>query len=368
MNKYNQCISTPPTNTSCNQYKVLADKYLNAYRRCHNYTYYRYYCYYKKLYEKCQAATPPPVKKGNVCSTVYEDENENDKQDSNEKGTSGIKITLIDINGDSYTTTTDNKGNYCFKNIPEGKASVTLDLNSLPQDADHTVGYVMDDVTVVGCKTICAPKDGYVMPAPVLLGKACGRVILDGKGIKDVTVTIKDINGQEHNGTTDKCGNYCISGIPEGDANVTVDETTLPANIEQTGGENPNPVTIIGDKKVNAGVDCYNTIKSGSVVGFVYIDYNGDATFGGRDIPVIGVQITVTVGVEEFTTVTGADGKYKLDDVPAGEAEIKVNEVFIKDKFGGVITLSEGFNPSQITVVAGETVDAGNDGFCIAKY
>jgi len=267
--KFNQCKASTPVVPDCSKYKDLADRYLAAYQKCHNYTYYRYYDYYKKLYEKCQAEiTPTPEKKGNICSTIFEDENENGKQDSNEKGTSGIKFTLVDKNGDSYTIETDSRGKYCFKNIPEGNATITLDLTSLPDKASHTIGEVSDKVIVVGNKTRCAPKDAYIMAAPVKKGAVYGTVYYDKDknkiqdddepGKAGIKVTILDSDNKPHDVITNDQGYYHLEDIVVGPITITVDTDSLPKDAELSDPDaNPTTITVEENKENNAGKDGY---------------------------------------------------------------------------------------------------------------
>ena len=58
-----------------------------------------------------------------------------------------------------------------------------------------------------------------------------------------MTVSITDVLGIEHNVTTDANGNYAEQ-VPAGDAEILIDESTLPGGCTQTEGTNPTTVTV----------------------------------------------------------------------------------------------------------------------------
>ncbi|MBO9704894.1 MAG: carboxypeptidase regulatory-like domain-containing protein, partial [Arthrobacter sp.] len=73
---------------------------------------------------------------GSLGDKVWRDDNGDGIQDPNEPGISGVKVELLDkdgnpvkdANGNPITTTTDAKGNYLFKDLPMGDYKVKVDL------------------------------------------------------------------------------------------------------------------------------------------------------------------------------------------------------------------------------------------------
>ncbi|MGR5978734.1 SdrD B-like domain-containing protein [Bacillus cereus] len=65
--------------------------------------------------------------KGKIGETIWEDTNQNGKQDAGEPGISGVTLELYNIDGKKVQdVTTDEKGHYQFTNIPNGYYYVKL--------------------------------------------------------------------------------------------------------------------------------------------------------------------------------------------------------------------------------------------------
>ena len=291
-----------------------------------------------------------PIPTGKVCGTVYEDLNGNGQQDSGEVGTAGISVKIIDANGDTHIVTTDDTGKYC-EDIVEGSASITVDETTLPTNATLTAGENPNDITVVANKNNPAGTDGYTLPTPT--GTVCGFVLVDGQGQANVTVTLMDSEGNTHSEITNANGKYCFEDIPQGDATVDVDDTTLPDEAELTTGEDPSDVTVVANTENDAGTDGYTLpIPVGTVCGSVLVDGNG--------------QVDVTVNIvdangDTHSIVTDADGKYCLPGLPEGDTTVTVDETTLP---AGVVQVL-GDNPNTITVIANKNNDAGIDGYTI---
>lgn len=67
--------------------------------------------------------------KGKIGETIWEDTNQNGKQDAGEPGISGVTLELYNIDGKKVQdVTTDEKGHYQFTNIPNGYYYVKLQI------------------------------------------------------------------------------------------------------------------------------------------------------------------------------------------------------------------------------------------------
>jgi len=313
-----------------------------------------------------------PAPTGNVCGTVYEDSNKNGTQDADEKGAAGIKVTIIDANGDSHEVTTDDAGNYCLKDVVEGSASVTVDVTTLPDGATFT-GTVTDDITVVADQNNPAGKDGYTLPEPV--GNACGTIFEDSNqnGVQDSTevgasgikIIITDHNGDTHEAVTNDKGNYCVINIPEGPATVNIDRSTLPDGAELTYGLDPNDINIIANKDIDAGADGYILpIPTGTIFGKVLEDVDSSRSYDSGDTGLSGVTLNITDSEGNIhTAVTDANGQWTLPGLPEGEATVEVVEDTLPDGYRYVY----GENPSTVNVVLNAETDAGMDGYTIHR-
>jgi phosphatidate phosphatase APP1 len=464
MKKAKACQNKPTTTNNCSKYKNLADRYLAAYNRCGYYAYYKYYVYYKNLYNKCQVNANPtgkvcgqvfedsdrdnsystsdkplanvsvkvtdskgnsqtvktnatgnycasnvstgsatvtiiestlpdnatqvvgtpstnvdikanksnweerngysfPEPTGNVCGTVYEDKNEDNALTQGEIGEAGIKVTLMDANGDTRETTTNAQGNYCFKDVVEGSATVTLVVSTLPSAAEHTVGNVEDTIDVIANKDNTAGEDGYIFP--VTLGNVCGQVIVDGKPQAGVKVVVTDVNGDKYTATTNAQGNWCAVQIPEGDVTVDIDESTLPANVERVTGTDLDVYTVVAGQNADAKIDGYVTkapVATGTVCGTVFEDVNKNKrqTMGEPGIENITVTVTDING-DAHIGITDAQGNYCVKNIAVGEATVVVDTNDVDMPAGATDTT--GKNPSTVNVLANTENNAGKDGY-----
>ena len=102
-----------------------------------------------------------PAVTGSIYGTVYEDSDDNKVQNNNEIGAAGITITILDADNVLHTATTNDVGYYTIDNIAVGVAVVSLVISSLPSGMEHSVGNIVDFVTVVENSSSDAGKDGY---------------------------------------------------------------------------------------------------------------------------------------------------------------------------------------------------------------
>jgi len=103
----------------------------------------------------------PVNETGKVCGTLFNDENNNGKQDTNEEGEASIFIKIVSANGDKSYGKTNATGNYCIANVPSGSAEVIIMESTLPNNATLTSGQNPSNVTVIANQDNNAGKDGY---------------------------------------------------------------------------------------------------------------------------------------------------------------------------------------------------------------
>ena len=312
-----------------------------------------------------------PAPTGNMSGLIFEDTNGNGVWDNSETGVSGISITLIDANGDSHTTQTDNEGKYTFSNIVVGTATITIDENTLPANAELTVGENPSEITIKADGDSTSDIDGYTitMPTGALTGSVINDLNHNGQidngesGIAGITVIITDADGEEHSVITDANGNYSIGDLPVGTATVTIDRTTLPQNAVLTIGEDPNSVEVVAGRTVDAGIDGYEIQSTtGNIYGMIFEDsnYNGQKDANESGITGIDVIITDSEGNTHIVT-TDTNGNYSLTDLPEGSATIEVNETTLPENAG----LTIGENPNTVEISTDTSIDAGIDGYAI---
>ncbi len=323
--------------------------------------------HHKKSYY-CISKPPvqPPIATGSVSGIVYIDQNGNEAFNNGE-GIENITVELSDISGNSLITTTDNDGNYYFSNVAEGRSTIQIIESTLPDNVTQVDGSNPSTVYIESNQDNYAGYDGYVTNEAT--GSVSGIVYIDqngneafnnGEGIENITVELSDKNGNSVTTTTDNSGNYYFYNVLAGSATVKVIESTLPSNVTQVDGSNPSTVYIESNQNNYAGYDGYVTNEAtGSVIGIVYIDQNGNETFNnGEGIENITVELSDKNG-NSVTTTTDNSGNYYFYNVLAGSATVKVIESTLPSN----VTQVDGSNPSTVYIESNQNNYAGYDGY-----
>ena len=204
---------------------------------------------------------------------------------------------------------------------------------------------------------------------PIATGSVSGIVYIDqngneafnnGEGIENITVELSDISGNSLITTTDNDGNYYFSNVAEGRSTIQIIESTLPDNVTQVDGSNPSNIYVESNQNNYAGYDGYVTNEAtGSVIGIVYIDQNGNETFNnGEGIENITVELSDKNG-NSVTTTTDNSGNYYFYNVLAGSATVKVIESTLPSN----VTQVDGSNPSTVYIESNQNNYAGYDGY-----
>ncbi|MGL4419508.1 MAG: SdrD B-like domain-containing protein, partial [Gemmataceae bacterium] len=285
---------------------------------------------------------------GGFGDTLWLDQNGNGIQDSNEPGLAKVQLTAVWAGFDgvagtpddkSYTTTTDNKGNYSFVDLPPGNWSVTVDTKSLP--AGVTVptfdldGVGTPGVSLFTLTTGQTRKDldfGYQGTASigdtVWYNPNLNTTQDAGEpGLAGVTVTLSGM-GLTLTGTTDANGKYLFENLPAGNFTVQVQSNSVPAeltaNFDADGIStvNSTALTLAAGEKNRTTDFAYN--GTSSIRGLVYRDDNNDGLQQASEPGLAGETLTLT-GTDQFggsvtrTTTTAADGTYSFVELAAGQ-------------------------------------------------
>ena len=311
---------------------------------------------------------------GNLCGHLYLDENGNGMQDIGETDLQNIDVVVEDFSGNIQTVSSDANGNYCA-NVAPGTAIVDVDETDpdFPQNATQTEGTDPSSVFAISGQTVDAGNDGYS-----IYGELCGHIYHDvnGNGMQDagepdlplVDVIITDGNGTTYTVTTqldpdgDLNGVWCVS-VPPGEVTIDIDETD-PEFIDdatQTEGDDPTVVTVIGGQFNDGGEDGYSVF--GELCGHIYLDTNGNGTqdLNEPNLPNIDVLIT-DVNNNHLTITSDHDGDYCVM-VPPGAVKVDIDET--DSDFPQDAIQTEGEDPSFVSAISGQTMDAGIDGYSI---
>ena len=309
--------------------------------------------------------------RGNTYGHLFIDTNGNGSQDAGEPDLPNVDVVVTDSQGGIHRVSSDANGDWTLNDIVYGNATVDVDESDADFPANHnttaTAGSDPSTVTVVVNTSTDAGNDGYQPNS----GTVTGHLFIDtnGNGSQDagepnlpnVDVVITDSTGATQTVSTDASGNYTAS-VPAGSTTVDVDETDpdFPANHTQTAGADPTTVTVPAGGTGNAGDDGYQP-NPGTVTGHLFIDTNGNGNqdAGEPNLPNVDVVITDSTGATQ-TVSTDASGNYSAT-VPAGSTTVNVDET--DPDFPANHTQTAGTDPITVTVPAGSTADAGNDGY-----
>ena len=316
---------------------------------------------------------------GSIGDTVWYDGDADGVLDAGEQGLAGVNLILTgDITGDglndiSFATTTDENGLYQFNNLLPGDYTVTV--NPVPAGMEQTFdidglgtanaaslsladgennnnvdfGYTgsgsIGDTIYFDADNSASETagDGYIPGVTVTLA---GDVNNDG--IEDVLTTTTDTNGK-----------YLFANLPDGDYTITVDPTTLPAGMIQTGdpdgvNDDTSAITLAGGADVLD--QDFGYIGSGSIGDTIWEDDDGDGTQNGAEGGLSGVDVSISVdfdgdGTPDYTetTTTDVNGNYSFDNLPAGEYTISVETDTLPPTY--ILTGDPDSNPDSTSTV-----------------
>ncbi|MRW93681.1 hypothetical protein GJ699_27170 [Duganella sp. FT80W] len=296
-------------------------------------------------------------KAATVGDRVWLDKNGNGVQDSGEAGVCGVKVTLMDANGQQVgaSVSTDANGNYSFTNLKPGNYTVVFDKSSLPEGMAFTTANVGSndavdsDASATGVShvvTLTSGQTDKTVDAGVVAAATIGdRVWVDSNanGIQDsgesgkagVTVQLKDASGNVvKTTTTDSSGNYKFS-VEAGTYSVAI---KTPAGFVTTAQDVGNNNAIdsdadasgnLGNVTVAAGQNVTNMdagiYQKAEVGDKVWYDLNGDGIQNNGESGASGLKVTLlneknaVVG----TTTTDANGLYSFTDLTPGKYSVK---------------------------------------------
>ncbi|WP_057521967.1 MSCRAMM family adhesin SdrD, partial [Staphylococcus aureus] len=284
--------------------------------------------------------------KYNLGNYVWEDTNKDGKQDSTEKGISGVTVTLKNENGEVLQTTkTDKDGKYQFTGLENGTYKVEFET---PSGYTPTqVGSGTDEgIDSNGTSTTGVIKDkdndtidsGFYKPTYNLGDYVWedtnknGVQDKDEKGISGVTVTLKDENDKVlQTVTTDENGKYQFTDLNNG---------TYKVEFETPSGYTPTSVTSGNDtEKDSNGLTTTGVIKDAdnmtldsgfyktpkySLGDYVWYDSNKDGKQDSTEKGIKDVKVTLLNEKGEVigTTTTDENGKYRFDNLDSGKYKV----------------------------------------------
>ncbi|MEN8238117.1 MAG: FG-GAP-like repeat-containing protein [Actinomycetota bacterium] len=291
------------------------------------------------------ANEPPQL--GDLTIRAFDDLNGDGFEDGDEPGLAGVVVDVADFEGGNHIAVTDATGDATLAGLPVGDATLTY---ATPVAMALTTA---NDVQVVTIVIDTATPAGTVGYETIPTGDVEGRVFedLDGNGVEDgadaglagVAVTVTDQGGVGHAVVTDASGDYVITQLPLGDADIVY---TTPLGYTHTTANDVQTVVIVegaiagaadvgyvppsGDAPQIIGMqDPSPEIDPGQKKHFNvdvldYVD-GGTASFSG-------LGLTVKIKTVDADTV-------RLSVSAAGDAESGLRDLTISNPGGGSDTL-----------------------------
>ena len=300
---------------------------------------------------------------------VYLDTNGNGFQDSGEPDLAGAAILITEFNGDTQTSYTDTNGDWTASVTPGTTLSrVDPAGATYPNGAVLTQGVSPASTNAIAGATVNAGTTGFYIPATIT-----GHLYIDtnGNGTQDpgepnlsnVNVLIVDSNGAARTLVSDANGNYTAT-VPPGSTTVTVDTTDpdYPVGASQTEGTNPTSLTALANASTAAGNAGF--VIRGTITGHLYTDVNGNGLQNPGEPNLAGVNLLITdSSAVVFIVTTNVSGNWTANVLP-GSVIADVDETDPQFPAGSAQT--DGTDPTTVTVTAGSSVSAGNDGYYYA--
>jgi protocatechuate 3,4-dioxygenase beta subunit len=296
--------------------------------------------------------------------TVWYDSNRNGMQDGGEAGVAGVKVTLLDANGQPVagaTATTDANGHYQFSGLKPGSYSVQFDKTTLPdhfvftasgQGGDATKDSDANTATGQTQQVTLASGDSYQhLDAGVVVVQANlgDRVWEDsnGNGVQDageagidgVKVELKDAGGHVISTVTHDGGQYSFTVDP-GTYSVTM---TAPDGYVATGLHHGGTAATDSDIDASghtapvtlAAGETNNDIDGGfyrpaSLSEIVWFDANRDGRLNNGEVGAAGIKVTLLDAsgnpVPGAVAVTDAQGHYQFTQLPPGTYSVQFDK------------------------------------------
>ena len=315
-----------------------------------------------------------PSQTANLSGHLYFDNNQNGVQDTEEPDMPNVTVQILDGDGISQNIVTDANGDWATT-VAEGTVVSTIDETDpdFPQDATQTQGDNPTTTTLIAGQNESEIPDGFFTENQS--GNLSGIVYEDlnnnnnqdpgEPGIANIDVEIEAFDGTLLTLETDADG-FWSATVTIGQTTSTIDVTD-PDFIDgavQTQGTNPTTTFVGPSASVNETPDgFFLEVTTGILSGRLYLDDNGDGTQDPEEDGIANVSIIVTdvIGTE-FVIETNVDGDWSVE-VEAGET---TSEIDTEDPdFPVNVTQTEGTNPTNTTVIAGEVNFSDNDGFVL---
>lgn len=304
------------------------------------------------------------VLSANLHGHLYADTNGNGTQDVTESDLPNINMIIIQSDGNPQAVETNVNGDW-FATVPPGNTNVFLDNDDLPLLYLLTEGTDPTSIEAVDGQDLDAGIDGIHFR-----GTLEGHLYIDANGdgtqnasendLANVNIECLDTFGNMQTIETNYDGDWTVT-MAVTDVTITIDEadTDFPIGSSQIEGTNPSLHTVVQSTSTFTENDGF--YPSGILLGHLYNDFNANGIEDTDEDPLTNIAILFTTSLGDVVTEeTDANGDWQII-LPNGVTSVNI-DVFDPDFLINAIQ-TEGTNPTNITVITGEDVNAGSFGF-----
>lgn len=339
------------------------------------------------------------LKPGGIEGLVHVDRDEDCVYDEDEPPLAGVTITLLDQEGNSWTTVTDDQGRYRFENLRPG----TYRLVESQPSGYFNVGQVPgsgggDGSTPNVISQIVLPSGGAKLTGYHFcesLGSLSGYVYHDRdddglrdegeEGIAGVAIELRDqqgspvldSSGQPRMAVTDSSGFYRFDDLPAGVYRIVerhpqswLDGKDTPGEVngrpsgvavapDTIGDVSLLPLEGLGPSQHGANYN-FGELRPGSISGVIHADVIANCVFDEGESPLEGVTVELLndQGQVIATTTTDAQGRYEFLSLAPGVysvRELQPTGYFHQGQTAG----SGGGDDSQADLISGIALASG---------
>ena len=229
-------------------------------------------------------------------------------------GSRGFSNVLVTLDG-GLTERTDATGAYQFSFIKPGPHIVSIATGTLP------AGTVADTAS-----QSLLIQGGQIASVDFTAGQFAGvggtvSTSVNGKvePVAGVLITVDD----KYRGYTGVDGVYEVGHLSNGEHKVTIDDSTLPANLSVS-GDQTQQVSVSTGRITSLD---WKLLGLGSITGQVLEAGNGG--FGDL-VPAGNVYVVADPG--EHASITGPDGTFLIDNLPPGSYTLSLDQDTLPDE------------------------------------
>ena len=308
---------------------------------------------------------------------LYVDENGNGSQEPSEANLPNVEVEFVDSFGNTQVIETNANGDISTSLI---SGDITYEINEndpdFPVDAIQTEGTNPTSLFLPPNTNTFGGNNGFFIPDPANIGTLSVHLYFDENGngsqqatepnMPNVGVEITDLFGNTQLVETDANGDFSINVVAGNVAyEIDVNDPDFPTGAIQTEGTNPTLVFVAANTTTFGGnngfFDFSDSEDEGVVNGLVYLDGNGNGTQDAGENGIENIEIILEDVNGNITSVfTNINGSFE-SLITEGNAIITINEDDPDFPTGAIQT--EGINPTNVLISAGNTINSGNYGY-----